>query len=315
MRDKHEPRSEFIERLQSQITTEVQRRNRLSASPRWPMASPWKLAAVAAVLVIVSMAAGGAAVAAAYQAQSNERRDILLSGYMQRLQLTQQRLDLANRELQDAQQKFQMGLVPQLATLEAQLKVAEVTAQLKTLESEVQEIRLTGSEPLDVVSAPVVGGRDFVTERLSNARTFPQVALQLEESRLQAAQRRVAVGIAEPGEVEAAQMHVVELKASLDTMLKKLTIRQQLLRKEIDATRADLLVLEADAQLKVNTLKPRITQATRELERVKRMVNVGTAQNLDLAQAQMKLAELNSDLAAAELELLLIQQKLKGKMQ
>ena len=85
MRDKHAPRSEFIEQLQSQIVTEVRRRNRLPESPRWSMPSPWKLAAVAAVLVIASMAAGGAVVAAAYEAQSNERRDVLLSGYMQRV--------------------------------------------------------------------------------------------------------------------------------------------------------------------------------------------------------------------------------------
>jgi len=315
MPDKHAPRSEFIEHLQSQIVTEVQRRNRLPESSRLSLRWSWPLAAVAALLVVVSMAAGGVAVGAAYEGQANERRDALLSGYRQRVQLTKDRLDLANRELQDAQQKFQMGLVPQLATLEAQLKVAEVSGQLKTLESQMQEIRQTGSEPLDVVSSPLVGGRDFVTERLTDARAFPMMALQLEETRLQVAQRRMAVGVAEPAEVEAAQIRLIELKAALETIQKKLAIRQQLIKKEIDATRADLLELEADALVKVNTLKPKVALATRELERVQLKVKVGAAQNIELAQAQMKVAELNSDLAAAQLELVLIQQKLKGKIE
>ena len=208
-----------------------------------------------------------------------------------------------------------MGLVPQTATLEAQLKVAEVSAQLKTLESQVQEIRLTGSEPLDVVSSPVVEGRDFVTERLSNARQFPQMALQLEESRLQAAQRRVAVGVADPGEVEVAQLHVQEIKAALETIQKKLTIRQQLIKKEIDAVRADLLVLEADALLKVSTLKPKVC-AGRPRARARptqgpgwQRAESGSGAGADeTCRAQFRLA-------AAELELLLIQQKLKGKIE
>src|SRR5262245_53450162 len=104
----HTPRSEFIERLESQIGAEVRRRNRMPDAPRWWMLSPLKMAFAAGVLAVTSMAIGGAVVSAAYQAQSNERRDVLAAGYMQRVQLAQKKLDLANVELKDAQQRVQI---------------------------------------------------------------------------------------------------------------------------------------------------------------------------------------------------------------
>ena len=51
-------------------------------------------------IVVVSMVIGGAVVAAAYQAQTNERRDVLLSAYQGQVRLAAERLNLAKTQLQ-----------------------------------------------------------------------------------------------------------------------------------------------------------------------------------------------------------------------
>src|SRR5262245_40540996 len=100
MHDKHEPRNEFVERLEGQIGREVRRRNRSAEAPQWLEWSRMKTVLAAIILMLVSMAIGAAAAATAYQAQDNERRDLLISSFERRSELARQRLTSATEQLQ-----------------------------------------------------------------------------------------------------------------------------------------------------------------------------------------------------------------------
>src|SRR5215831_18876608 len=97
---RHEPRDEFVERLEWQVSREMRRRNGPGGVTRWP-----RLKTVLAMvgLMIVSMSAGAAVVAAGYHAQDAERRTLLTSAFEKRLALAQQRVQLATEELQAAE--------------------------------------------------------------------------------------------------------------------------------------------------------------------------------------------------------------------
>src|SRR5687767_2513729 len=110
MRDRHEPNEEFVEKLEWQIGREVRQRNRAAQSPRWTTWSPAKAFAAVAGLMVISMVIGGAVVAAAYQAQSNERRDQLVTNFEQRADLARKRLAMATEQMQTAEQRHSMGL-------------------------------------------------------------------------------------------------------------------------------------------------------------------------------------------------------------
>jgi len=87
MHDQHEPRNEFVDRLEWHITREVRRRNRSTQSYRSiPL---WRTKALLGILLLIvgSMAVGGVVVAASYQAENNERRDLLVSAYERRAEL------------------------------------------------------------------------------------------------------------------------------------------------------------------------------------------------------------------------------------
>ncbi len=313
MYGKHEPREEFIERLEERISAEARHRRRpgqAASWTRWMPHRPIPAALAVAALVFVSMGIGGIVVAAAYQAQTNEQRDLLASTYQRRVELAKQRLSIARQQLQTAQERFSLGIEGQEAVLEGQFKVAEAEAQLGTIELQLAEIRMTGREPVGEVSSPLVSGRDFVSERWRIEVSVPAAALRLEKTRLANAQRRVAVGMANNVDVEVSQIRIIEIEAAIEACQRKIDIRQRFLKREMDATLADLRVLEGEAEQRRTTLEPRLKLERKQANDVAARVEIGTATRVELAEAQLRVKELELDLSKAEVDLAVIRRQI-----
>ncbi|HEX7778654.1 MAG TPA: hypothetical protein VF424_05425, partial [Vicinamibacterales bacterium] len=242
MRNQHEPRDQFVDRLADQIRLEIRRRNRLEDGPRWTRwlaQSPIKAAAAIAALVIISMGIGGVVVAAAYQAQTNEQRNILIASYEQRAALAGKRLVIATEQLKEVEQRVAVGIEAQEGVHESRFKVLQAEAEVRSVQLQIEEVRASGREPLNAVSSPLVSGRDFVTERWRSEMSVSEAALALETERLRAAERRVAVGVGNPIDVETSKTRALELEATLKAFVARLDIRQRFLRREIDSAMAD----------------------------------------------------------------------------
>ena len=165
-------------------------------------------------------------------------------------------------------------------------KVTEAEAELKSIELDIAEIRATGREPMHTLSAPLISGRDFVTERWRVEMAVPAAALALEKMRAQAARSRFEVGMAKTMEVEAAETRVIELEAAVEVFERKIGIRQTFLKGGLPAAVAELRGLEAEADLRRTALARRIDFARRQVEDLKARINVGTANPLNLAEAE-----------------------------
>jgi outer membrane protein TolC len=313
MRDKHEPHDGFVERLEWQIAGEVRRRNRPAPVPGWALRSRARLAIAAAALVLVSMGIGGGVVAAAYQAQDNERRDILVANFRQRVDLARQRLDLAAQQARAEEHRMSVGLATPEARFETRVKVAEAETDLKLIALQLEEVRLTGREPLAEISAPLVSGRDFVGERLRIELSLPESMLGLENTRLRDMRTRVEIGVAHPADVHVAEARIEEVRALIESLRKKIDLRQRFLKGEFDAVQADLRVLENEAELRLRSLKPTIELARQDLDRITARVNVGLAAPVELAEVRLRMRELEVQVAKAEVDLLLIRRRLSGK--
>lgn len=310
----HEPRDEFIERLEGRISAEARRRHRPAQAPpwmRWMPYRPIQAALAVAALVIVSMGIGGAVVAAAYQAQTNEQRDLLASTYQRRAELARQRLSIAHQQLQTAEERLSLGMEGQEAVLEGQFKVAEAEAQLGSIELQLAEVRMTGREPLDAVSSPLVSGRDFLSERWRIEMSVPAAALRFEKTRLASAQRRMAVGAADRIDVEVSQTRIIEIEAAIEAFQRKIDIRQRFLKREMDAALADLRVLEGEAEQRRTTLAPKLDLARKQLKNITTKVEIGVATRVELAEAQLRLKELELDLSKADVDLAVIRRQIE----
>jgi outer membrane protein TolC len=310
MRDRHQPRDEFVARLEQEIRRGAERHPERSATMRWVPQTPGRAALAVMVLVALSMGAGAAVTAAAYQAQTNEHRDLLIAAYGSRMTLARQRVALAADALREAERQAQIGLVSADAAREARTKLVEAESQMKILELQMEEVGLTGREPLDEVTAPLVAGRDFVGERWRAQMDVPLAAMALEQSRLRASERRVDIGVAGPEDVEVIRNRVVELEAALDAARRRVEVRRQFIGGLTGGPHADLRVLEIDAEQRRSVVTPKLATARRNVERLQALVDIGRATTVQFKEAQLKLLELEAELVRADLDLTLVRRQL-----
>jgi hypothetical protein len=306
----HEPREEFVNQLELQLRADLRRRNLAAGAHTWMPQSRIAVALAIAAVAIASMALGGGVVAAAYEARLSEQRDVLLETVEGRAAIAKQRLALATQQLRNVQQRVAVGIEPTESVPDAQFKVNEAEAELKSIELDIAEIRATGREPVSALSAPLVSGRDFVTERWRVEMSVPAAALELEKVRAQAARGRFDVGLANAMEVEAAGTRLIELESAVEVFRRKIEIRQTFLKGGLAAAAADLRGLEAETDLRRTALGRRIDFARRQVRDLKARIDVGTANPLNLAEAELRLQELQLEMTRADYDLLLIRRQL-----
>jgi len=305
---RHEPREPFVRRLEALIRAEVRRPGLVGWTPRLSRPA-FVLAAVA--LVLVSMAIGGGAVAMAYQVQRSDLRDRLVAAYEQRVALASQRAALAAGQRTMIEQRVSIGIENQEALLDARQDVADAEAQLQSLELQLAEVRLTSREPLDAVSAPLVSGRDFVSERWRVELSVPQAAVERERRRLRAAEVRFDVGLAQADDVALAGVRLIEVETAIETIERKLAIRQAFLAGGMNAALAGLRVLEAEAEQRRTTLARRIDFGSRQMKDNEIRVEIGTLSPIDLAGERLRLQELQLAMTKAEYDLALIREQIR----
>ena len=307
----HEPRDEFVNQLELLVRADLKRRPAATGTYGWMPTSRAAAALVVVAIAIVSMAMGGGVVAATYEARIGQQRELLLGTFEQRAVIAKQRLALATEQLRSVRQRVSVGIEPGESVQDAQFKVSEAEAELKSIELDIAEIRAAGREPLNTLSAPLVAGRDFVMERLRVEMSIPAAALEVERSRVQAARTRFEVGLGKPHDVGAAETRVIELESAVKVIELKIGIRETFLKGGLQAKVADLRGLEAEFDLGRTALASRIEFARRQVDALKRRVGVGTANALDLAEAQLRLQELQLEGSKADYELLLIRLQLR----
>jgi hypothetical protein len=292
----HEPREEFVNELERRLRADLKRRELAAETRTWMPRSRLAVAFGMVAVVLASMAIGGGAVAAAYESRRIEQRDLLLTSYEQRVVIAKKRLALAAEQLKNAQQRVEVGIEPRESVSEAQL--------------DIEEIRGTGREPMNALSAPLVSGRDFVSERLRVEMTVPVAALQREKHRVQAARTRFEVGLVNSGEVVAAATRVIELESAVAALQRKIEIRQAFLKGGLPPAAADLRGLEAETEMRITTLARRIEFARKHLADLRARIEIGTLDPVNVAEAELQLQELQLAQTKAHLDLALIRQQL-----
>jgi outer membrane protein TolC len=256
------------------------------------------------------MAVGGGVVAASYEAQQNQLRESLIDVYELREDLARRRLALARQQLEEIEGRVSVGIQSVAAVLEKRLNVTEAEAEVNLVELDLAEVRAAGREPMKGVSAPRVGGRDFVTERWQAEATVTAAALEFAKQATEAARTRFEVGLANNVDVETAAARQIDLEAAVQVAQRKMAIRQTFLRGGMPAAVADLRVLEAEAEHRRTSLARRIDFARRQMQDARTRVEIGTMAPLELAEAEVRLQELQLALTKADYELALIRRQL-----
>jgi outer membrane protein TolC len=235
--------------------------------------------------------------------QQVDNRAPLESEFQQRAELARQHLASITEQLQRKERDFSLGVAMPMEILEARVNVAEAQAQLRLAELHLEEVRITGYDPLSNLSSPLVSGRDFVGEGLRIEMSLSQAALELEQIRLRDTKKRVEVGVVSPIEIGVSRSRIVEVEAAIESFRKKMEIRQSFLDRRIDGPEVELRVLEVEAEQRQKTLISKVELAREELEGARKRVQAGIAQRVHMDEAELRLQKLETDLAKVELDL------------
>jgi hypothetical protein len=214
------------------------------------------------------------------------------------------RLDLARAQFDDASRKAKVGALDAGAVELAQSELRSVETRAMRAQLNIKEIEASSQAPRDDLNAPLVGGRDFVTERIRLDLVAAQLRLVAAEHALELADRRVRTGAApEIARVEA-QLDVTRANAGLGVLAERLTLRREFIEKataaEELARRLETARLRGDLQVAQQSLE--LSKA--RVANIDRQRAAGAATELDALRAQVETME-------RELELSLLAAQLK----
>jgi len=310
MSNPHEPRDVFVAQLEDRLRADLSRRDLAAPAPRWLPRSTRGVVLATAAVVIVSMAVGGGAVSAAYQAQQSAQRDTLVTTLEQRLALSRTRLDLVRQRHDEMERRVSIGVEDPATVADARLNVTEAEVNVKLIEVDIAEVRATGREPLLSVSAPLVNGRDFVSERWQIEAQLPDVGREVAKMAVDIWKRRFDVGLAKNIDVEKAGARLIEMESAQQLLQQKLAIRQAFLKRTLTAAVADLRVMEVEAEQRRTILSRRIEFSRRQLQDLEVRTQIGIVLPVEVAEAKLRLQELELARSKADYDLALIRKQL-----
>ena len=258
----------------------------------------------AAGLIAACLALGAVSGIVSAQARDYVRRDSLVDAARAEMAILAMRLDLARARLQDASQKAKVGAIDLAGVAVAESELRSMETRAARAQLNIQEIEASSQPARDELNAPLVGGRDFVTERIRLDLVNAQQQLGAAERTLEMVDRRVRAGAVSELARTEAQLEVMRANAALGVLAERASLRREVVEKGAQA--GDLARRLEAAQVKGDI---RVAQQSLELVRaraanIERQRAVGAATQLDALRAQVETME-------RELELSRLVQQLK----
>ena len=283
--DLHEPTPAFRAHLEWQIATALRRESRLTA----PVGrdQPWRVAA----LVFLALMLGGAAGIASGRIQDARQRSSLTESVNAEMQLMETRLQLAEAEYQDARRRYELGTAGRDTLTAAEQQVREATAALRRLQLDLAEIRLTASSPRNELTAPLVGQRDFVRDRLLLELEKTERALAAAEQRTQAVRERIEIGTASKAALAQAEAERLRATSEMRLLQRQIELRKQFLQNKLDAEQITREQRRTELTLRAQLAESELAAAQDRLSELRRGADVGMVGELEVKRAEVALLE------------------------
>lgn len=294
----YEPDGRFVERLEWQLASEYRRTNRLKPSSG-KVAVSRRMVAVA--LLVGVLTTGVAVIKAAEYIKDSWRKGLEIARVGTEVQLKKAHLESTREMAARAENLASVGAIREEESQVLKLGVEKATLDLERSLLNLDEVKASGVAPRDELYAPVLGGRDFVSERLKIQIKDVERDLELLRSRLDQFKQRVEVGVASGGDLDQIQAEIAGRKAMIDETRKRLDLRKRYVAGEITAQDVEIGDRMAVAEKNLHQAQTRVDSLMKQLERSQAQEALGmispreTSQlryALDAAQAELKLAAL-----------------------
>lgn len=298
----NEPDSRFVERLEWQLASEFRRANRLKLSPPKVAVSRRM---IAVTCVVGALLAGVAVIKAADYIKDSWRKKIEVARAETEVKLKRAQLEFAREMAAQTETRFSNGLIQQeeyqLMQLSAEMAALELEKSLSLLD----EVNSSGEAPRNELYAPVLSGRDFVSERLK---------LEIKELELdqEALTRRgvwfgqlVGQSMIAADQLDALRAEIAARKGQIEKTQVRLGLRTRFLAGEVTAQEVEILDRVAAAEGKLEEAWAKVDSLKERMERLQALETKGLISKtlvqqlryaLDSAQAELSLAALEKDI-------------------
>jgi hypothetical protein len=297
----YEPDSQYLERLEWQLSSEYRRANRLKSSSGKIAISRRMVAISLAVGILMT---GVAMTKAADYIKDSWRKKIEIARIETEVELKKVHLGSIREMAAEVKSRVENGLIreDEYRSIDIAAKNAELDFKRSLLN--LDEVKMSGETPRNELSAPLVGSRDFVSERLETEKEA--VELNLEQLRIQSKRlnQLVEQNLARVDETAQIQTAIADLKMMIDKIQERLDLRTRFLAREITAQEVEIADRMAGAERNLQLAKSKVDSLQEQMERLKALEAQGTVSHrevmqmqyaLDAAQAELKLATLEMD--------------------
>jgi len=285
MTNPHEPTPEFARFLEWQVTTAVRRQTRFAEPPR---PAHMKYLGIAA-LVVVSILIGAGGVTAAGRIQANEQTKTLLAQQAGAVMVAQMEVDAAKQAAELAKKRAAVGMSTQEEAVAADRSLQRALLHLKRATLGTEEIGGSGKPVQDELSAPLVGTRDFVTERLLLDQQDSAMALASAAAQLKKAQTRFDVGLGSDVEVAGAQAELKVADIETQRVASLIDLRRQFLMGRIKAADLQTQQMLGAAMAQLAVAESDLVLTTKRYQQIQRLLEVGTMAEVDVLKVKVEM--------------------------
>ena len=277
-------------RLEEEVVRTFRRESQFADQPRTPASR--RVGALLVLLAGIALGSGTAFLAG--QAQSAQERNRLIEAASEDRQIEAARAALAEEAYKRAKTSFETGVVGRESLMAAEADLRRVRQRIEHLDLDIAEIRATAAPPRNELWAPLVGGRDFVSERLKLEATAGDQALGGAEQRLRDADRLVRLGVAGSGELAAAEADVRDARQMMALSVKRLDLRRRFLEQRlgIEAIARELKRFELEAEVERAAANLRLAQDRAALANSGKVR--GIVSEIDARRAELEALELSA---------------------
>ena len=296
----YEPDSQFVERLEWQLASEFRRTNRLKPSAG-KVAVPRRM--VVATLLVGVLLTGVAVIKAAEYIKDSWRKKIEVARVETEVKLRKAGLEFTREEASTAKTRFSTGLIQ-----EEEYQVSKLAADKAALDLEISlanqdEVTASGETPRNELNASVIGGRDFVSERLKVERTELELDLTALKSRAERLERMVKLGVVSADELDQVQGQIVAQSAMLDKAQKRLDLRNRFVLGEAPAREVEISDRIIVAESNLARARKLVEAQKKRLEWMQDREALGLISKSSVQQVQYGLDEARAELSLAALEM------------
>ncbi|HSQ32959.1 MAG TPA: hypothetical protein VLN49_24055 [Gemmatimonadaceae bacterium] len=295
----HRPTTEFREQLERavvrtfRIEQEIDDRRRVSRT-RWMR---W------AAVVVVSVALGASAGVASGQIRDAARRDSLLEVARADATLAAVRLNVARARNADVKRKYDVGAADATSLADADAEVRAMETQAMRARYNIDEITATAQPPRDDLNAPLVGGRDFVKDRIMLDLAAAQQRLTAAEAAYSETDRRARVGAASDIAPLEAGVEVARARSAMAVLAQRLSLRKEFVERGTPAEQLVARMANAQLQQDFVVAQQELTLARERAARVERQRAAGVVSDFDVIKAKLDVQQRELELQKLALRL------------